>query len=191
MGMKKKLGMSLATAVLGLGLIGGGTFAYFNDTAEATSDFTAGTLDLSTNPTTIIDIENMKPGDTMLRPFHLTNDGSLEIAEINLKTDYNVSTEESNEGQDFGDHIQVNFLMNQTDEDLVIWSETLSDLKNMSPDMIEVLAETSENLGPGDSDRFYVQFEFVDNGKDQNIFQGDSLELEWTFEGKQGDGERK
>ncbi|WP_255585147.1 TasA family protein [Virgibacillus saliphilus] len=189
--MKKKLGMSLATAVLGLGLIGGGTFAYFNDTAEATSDFTAGTLDLSTNPTTIIDIENMKPGDTMLRPFHLTNDGSLEIAEINLKTDYNVSTEESNEGQDFGDHIQVNFLMNQTDEDLVIWSETLSDLKNMSPDMIEVLAETSENLGPGDSDRFYVQFEFVDNGKDQNIFQGDSLELEWTFEGKQGDGERK
>ncbi|UJL45363.1 SipW-dependent-type signal peptide-containing protein [Virgibacillus sp. NKC19-16] len=197
MGIKKKLGMGVATAVLGLGLIGGGTFAYFSDTAEATGDFAAGTLDLSANPTTIIEVENMKPGDWMTRSFELTNGGSLDIAEINLATDYTVSGEEDNLGVDFGDHIQVNFLWNEDKVDGVIYSATLSELKDMSPDVIEGnilspwLGERGGQLEAGSSDKLYVQFEFVDNKKDQNIFQGDSLELEWTFEGMQGEGERK
>ena len=35
MGIKKKLGLGVASAALGLSLIGGGTFAYFNDIATA------------------------------------------------------------------------------------------------------------------------------------------------------------
>ena len=35
----------------------------------------------------------------------------------------------------------------------------------------------------------YVAFEFVDNGEDQNEFQGDALELEWTFTAHQTEGE--
>jgi hypothetical protein len=34
----------------------------------------------------------------------------------------------------------------------------------------------------------WVQFEFVDDGKDQNIFQGDTLNLEWTFNANQEAG---
>lgn len=197
MSMKKKLGMGVATAVLGLGLIGGGTFAYFSDTAEATGNFAAGTLDLNANPTTVIDVKDIKPGDWMTRSFNLANDGSLDIAEINLATNYTVTGEGNNEGQDFGDHIQVNFLYNADKVDGVIYSTTLSELKNLSPDVIEGnilspwLGERGGKLAAGTSDKLYVQFEFVENNEDQNIFQGDSLELEWTFEGKQGKGVAK
>lgn len=36
-----------------------------------------------------------------------------------------------------------------------------------------------------------MKFEFVDNKKDQNEFQGDKLQLTWTFDAQQGDGETK
>ncbi len=81
--------------------------------------------------------------------------------------------------------------------DAPIWSTTLYDLKNMSPDVIEgnfwsqFFAERGGNLAAGTSDKLYVQYEFVDNGGDQNQFQGDSLELEWTFNGMQGAGEAR
>lgn len=47
MGIKKTLGFGVATAALGLTLIGGGTFAYFSDSVETTGTFAAGTLDLN------------------------------------------------------------------------------------------------------------------------------------------------
>ena len=50
-------------------------------------------------------------------------------------------------------------------------------------------AERGGKFAAGTSDKLYVQYEFVDNGQDQNQFQGDSLELEWTFNGMQGAGE--
>ncbi|MYL59794.1 CalY family protein [Virgibacillus halodenitrificans] len=197
MSIKKKLGMGIATAVLGVGLIGGGTFAYFSDQAEATGNFAAGTLDLSANPTTVIDVENIKPGDTMLRSFDLVNGGSLDIATINLATDYAITDAEGNNVEDFGKHIRVNFLFNADKLDAPIFSTTLADLKNMSPDVIEGnifgswFAERGGNLAAGTSDTLYVQYEFVENNEDQNQFQGDSLELTWTFEGKQGAGVAK
>lgn len=46
-------------------------------------------------------------------------------------------------------------------------------------------------LEAGTEDYLWVQFEFVDDGKDQNIFQGDSLNLEWTFNANQEAGEEK
>src|SRR5690625_6753752 len=88
MGIKKKLGMGVATAVLGIGLIGGGTFAYFSDTAEATNTFATGTLDLAVNPTTIIELDNLKPGDWMNKTFKLENGGTLDISKVLLTTDY-------------------------------------------------------------------------------------------------------
>ncbi|MCJ0932600.1 CalY family protein [Virgibacillus halodenitrificans] len=197
MSIKKKLGMGIATAVLGVGLIGGGTFAYFSDQAEATGNFAAGTLDLSANPTTVIDVENIKPGDTMLRSFDLVNGGSLDIATINLETDYTVTDVDGNNVEDLGQYIRVNFLINADKLDAPIYSTTLADLKNMSPDVIEGniftswLAEKGGNLAAGTKDTLYVQYEFVETGADQNEFQGDSLELTWTFEGKQGAGVAK
>ncbi len=197
MSFKKKLGLGIASAALGVSLVGGGTFAYFSDTAEATGTFAAGTLDLSADPTTIIDVDNIKPGDTMLRSFDLVNGGSLDIASITLATDYTVGDAQGDNVEDFGKYIRVNFLMNADKLDVPIFSTTLEDLKGMSPDVIEGnifsgwLAERGGKLAAGTSDKLYVQYEFVDNGLDQNEFQGDSLELKWTFNAMQGAGEAK
>ena len=36
MGFKKKLGMGIMSGIMGVSLIGGGTYAYFSDSADAT-----------------------------------------------------------------------------------------------------------------------------------------------------------
>ncbi|VXB96591.1 Spore coat-associated protein N [Bacillus sp. 349Y] len=201
MGIKQKLGLGAASAVLGLSLIGGGTYAYFSDTAVTNNTFAAGTLDLSVNPTTIIDVKNIKPGDWMNKSFVLKNDGTLDIKKILLQTSYKVKDKDKNyiESKEFGKHIRVNFLYNEdkallgpVSPDVAIFSTTLYDLQNMSPDVVSnkvfvPFLEEKGGLKTTDNDKLVVQFEFVDKG-DQNEFQGQSLELNWTFEGKQGAG---
>src|SRR5690625_4189233 len=108
MGIKKKLGMGLMSAVVGLALVGGGTFAYFSDSVETENTFAAGTLDLSVEPTTLIEVDNLKPGDSMVRDFELQNNGSLDIERVLLDTDYTVDGVDGD--GDFGEHIQVEFL---------------------------------------------------------------------------------
>lgn len=195
MSLKKKLGMGIASAALGISLVGGGTFAFFSDSVETNATFAAGTLDLNAAPTTIINVDKIKPGDWMTRSFQLKNDGNLDIAKVLLKTDYTVTDAKgNNDGEDFGKHIRVNFLVNADKGDGVIFYTTLEQLKNMTPDAIENnifipwLEERGGKLAAGTSDTLYVQYEFVESGADQNKFQGDKLELKWTFEGKQGAG---
>jgi spore coat-associated protein N len=196
MSIKKKLGLGVASAALGLSLIGGGTYAFFNDFTETTSTFTAGTLDLNAAPTTIIDVNNLKPGDWMNRSFQLKNDGSLDIAKVLLSTSYTVTNKAGAVANtdDFGKHIRVNFLWNADKHDNVIFSTTLDQLATMSPDAIDgnifspLLGESGGKIAAGTTDTLNVQFQFVDNGLDQNQFQGDKLVLKWTFEGKQGVG---
>ncbi|MBG9444799.1 CalY family protein [Cytobacillus firmus] len=195
MNLKKKLGMGIASAALGISLVGGGTFAYFSDSVDTNATFAAGTLDLNAAPTTIINVDKIKPGDWMTRSFQLKNDGNLDIAKVLLKTSYNVTDAKGdNAGEDFGKHIRVNFLYNADKTDGVIWFTTLDQLKTMTPEAIENsvfipwLDERGGKLAAGTSDTLHVQYEFVENGLDQNKFQGDKLELKWTFEGKQGAG---
>lgn len=197
MGIKKKLGLGLATAALGLSLVGGGTYAYFSDKADATSSFAAGTIDLSAKPKTIINVKNIKPGDSMIRTFQLVNNGSLDIKRVLLTTDYTVNNQDGTPGnsEDFGKYIKVNFLINEDKGSQVIYSTTLADLKAMTPDAIEKSVFTpnfeKKGLKPGTTDDFVVQFEFIDNNQDQNQFQGDSLSLQWTFDGRQDQGSEK
>ncbi|WP_010174983.1 CalY family protein [Bacillus coahuilensis] len=200
MGIKQKLGLGVASAALGLSLVGGGTYAYFNDTETSTNTFAAGTLDLSVDPEVIINVDNIKPGDWMNRTFKLNNDGSLDISRVLLTTDYSVTDAGGDNINDMGEHIRVNFLQNIDKSGIVkpnniIYSTTLHDLKGTAPDAVQekIWSFFGENSGlkTGTSDNFYVQFEFVDNQDDQNEFQGDSLSLEWTFEAKQTDGERR
>ncbi|MGD6778716.1 TasA family protein [Sutcliffiella horikoshii] len=202
MSLKKKLGLGVASAALGLSLIGGGTYAYFSDTAIQENNFVAGTLDLSVNPEVTIGLDNIKPGDWMPRTFTLENEGSLDISKIYLNTSYDIVDAKGDNTEDFGKHIKVNFLYNEdkslTGEfspDRVIYETTLYDLKNMTPDAVSnnifvPWLEERAGLVNGDSDKFYVQFKFVNDG-DQNQFQGDSLKLNWTFEAHQTAGERK
>ena len=183
--------MGVASAALGLSLIGGGTFAFFSDKEVSNNTFAAGTLDLTLNPKTLVDIKDLKPGDSVKKEFLLKNDGTLDIKEIKLLTTYDVTDAKGdNAGEDFAKHINVKFIWNWDKGSQPVYETTLADLKDESPDVVakEIFSpEWTENggLATGDEDYLWVEFEFVENGEDQNKFQGDALNLEWTFNAKQ------
>lgn len=193
MGIKKTLGLGVASAALGLSLIGGGTFAYFSDTAQSTATFAAGTLDLTTNPTEVVNLNNLKPGDIAVRNFTLQNSGSLDIKGLKLVANYTVTDANTNNlTQDLGEHFKVKILDNSyVSGDItshVIGEITLKALKDLGNyDLISTGAVPS-GITNGQSANFKVAFEFVDNGQDQNIFQGDALSLTWTFNATQAIG---
>lgn len=192
MNFKRKLGSSLMVATLGLTLISGGAYAYFSDTATSNNTFAAGTMDLSINPTEIIRVNNMKPGDSMIRHFELHNNGTLDIDKVLLNTSYQVIDANGNNTEDFAEHIQVEFMYNEDKLNEVIYETSLADLKDMTMEAINehiIHPILGKGLAVGDHDGFVVKFNFVDNGKDQNQFQGDSLSLEWTFTATQTEGE--
>ncbi|WP_058306724.1 TasA family protein [Gracilibacillus massiliensis] len=210
MSMKKKLGLGLASAALGLALVGGGTYAYFNDVETSNNTFAAGTLDLSLSPEVIFNVKNLKPGDYMVRDFKMVNDGSLDIKQVLLDTSYSVDDINSDNGtEDLGDHFEVKFIINEghtewedgwwdNDDYQVVYEKTLAQLSNMSLDDLATELEDGwwgdyekDGIPAGDHDHLTVMIEFVDNGEDQNIFQGDSLELTWEFTAKQEEGEAR
>lgn len=195
MTIKRKLGMGLMSAVLGLALIGGGTYAYFSDSVETQNTFAAGTLDLSVNPTQLIDVDNIKPGDSFIRNFELQNGGTLDIGKVLLETDYTVIDAKGDNTEDFGEHIQVEFLYNVDNFEDVIFETTLSELKGMTPEAINQNIFYPDigdkGLPVGDTHDLIVKFVFMDNDEDQNQFQGDSLELTWTFNAQQTEGEQR
>lgn len=188
MGIKKRLGMGLMSAAVGLALVGGGTFAYFSDSFTTNNTFAAGTIDLAVEPTEIINIDNLKPGDSMLRDFELQNNGSLDIKKVTLDTDYSGDEE-------LAEHIQVEFLYNVDQLHEPIFETTLAELKDMSPEavaeeaLIPLIGE--DGLQAGTIDDLIVNFVFVDNGEDQNDLQGAELQLAWTFTALQMDGEER
>ncbi|WP_369900546.1 TasA family protein [Bacillus manliponensis] len=193
MSLKKKLGMGVASAALGLSLIGGGTFAFFSDKAETNNTFAAGTLDLSVDPTTIVNVGNLKPGDTIKRDFKLENKGTLDIKKVLLKTDYKVVDAKGDNKEDFGKHIKVTFLKNVDKHETIVKQTTLDKLKGDTLTAVDNDLSAwfwdEKGISAGKNDKFTVKFEFVDNKKDQNEFQGDKLELKWTFDAQQEAGE--
>ncbi|MYL45217.1 cell division protein FtsN [Virgibacillus halodenitrificans] len=195
MGIKKQLGMGIMSAALGISLIGGGTYAYFSDSEQTSNTFAAGTLDLSVNPTTIVDVDDLQPGSSITRNFELQNNGSLDIRKVYLESAYTVNDAHNNNTEDFGEHIQVQFLYNADKFDEVIFETTLAELKDMSPEAVNesiFYPEFGEQgLEAGSVDDLTVKFNFLDNGGDQNQFQGDSLQLNWTFNAEQGESEEK
>ncbi len=86
MSLKKKLAMGIATGALAVSMIGGGTYAYFNDVEVSKNTFCswyAGFIAMSPK-TAIINVGNLKPGDTMKRTFKLKNNGTLDVSKVLL-----------------------------------------------------------------------------------------------------------
>ncbi|MHA6252388.1 TasA family protein [Oceanobacillus sp. CAU 1775] len=231
MNLKKKLTSGIATALLGMALIGGGTFAYFSDTAEQNNTFASGTLSLKSVPDVVVNLDDLKPGDTIYREFGLLNDGSLDIGSITLKTDYTVRNASNNMPVDgdiaeaYGDAMMVQFLRNTGGDEPfeVVFELTVNQLANMTEDDIDELltqvdietisqwiplfpwpfdwigyfeendiaTEDIKVLESGDTAPFDVKFEFVESGEPQNELQNLKLDLKWTFEGFQTDGEER
>jgi len=86
MGIKKKLGLGVASAALGLSLVGGGTWAAFNDVETLDNNkITAGVLDLGINPASeLISLDKLVPGDQVARTFTISNKGNVDIKEVLL-----------------------------------------------------------------------------------------------------------
>lgn len=120
MTIKKKLGLGVASAALGLSLIGGGTFAAFNDTATINNHFASGTLDLNVEKMKDsmpinFDISNMKPRDSVEREFKLKNTGSLAIKEVFLNATAPVFKDKEVTKEEFLSQFEVNvFLVDQS-----------------------------------------------------------------------------
>lgn len=195
MTLKKKLGMGITSAVLGAALVSGGTFAFFSDKEVSNNTFAAGTLDLALNPSTVVNVSNLKPGDTIEKEFKLENKGSLNIKKVLLKTDYNVEDVKKDNKDDFGKHIKVTFLKNVDKHETIVKQTTLDKLKGDTLTAVDNDLSAwfwdEKGISAGKSDKFKVKFEFVDNGKDQNQFQGDKLQLNWTFDAQQTAGEER
>ncbi|TKH13156.1 cell division protein FtsN [Bacillus wiedmannii] len=195
MTLKKKLGMGIASAVLGAALVGGGTFAFFSDKEVSNNTFATGTLDLALNPSTVVNVSNLKPGDTVEKEFKLENKGTLDIKKVLLKTEYSVEDTKKDNKDDLGKHIKVTFLKNVDKHETIVKQTTLDKLKGDTLTAVDNdLAAwfwDEKGISAGKSDKFKVKFEFVDNKKDQNEFQGDKLQLTWTFDAQQGDAEAK
>ncbi|GIN90595.1 cell division protein FtsN [Siminovitchia terrae] len=195
MGMKKRFGKGMMTVALGAALIGGGTYAYFSDTETTNNTFAAGTLDLTLSPTEIINVDNIAPGDSFIRDFELGNGGSLDIDKVLLETDYIVNDAKGDNTEDMAEHIQVEFLYNVSNLDEVIFETTLAELKDMTPEAVNQHIFYPEigdkGLPVGETHDLIVKFNFLDNGEDQNQFQGDSLKLTWTFNATQKPGEQR
>lgn len=91
MSIKKKLGLGVASAALGLSLVGGGTWAAFNDIETMSNSLAAGTLDLVIDQpaTGSFKVSKLVPGDTIKREFEIQNNGNIDIDKVLLDTKAN------------------------------------------------------------------------------------------------------
>jgi spore coat-associated protein N len=193
MSIKKKLGMGVASAALGLSLVGGGTYAYFNDVETlADNDMIAGTLDLKPEMEnqTLFEVQDLKPGDTMTRFFDLTNGGSLNIARVMFEADVVGVTEGTPAGitggtgaGDLADHLYVTIFDRDNNAIAGLTNITLNELENAPATEI-----SGNGIPKGDTDRMKVQIKFVDNLQNQNHLQGDSAQLSLSFTAEQEAG---
>jgi spore coat-associated protein N len=193
MGFTKTVSKGVMTAALGLSLMGGGTFAYFSDTFETKNTFAAGTLDLSINPNAVVNIDNLKPGDEVYREFTFENKGSLDIYQVLLDTKYTVEDAKSDNTDDLANHIKVTIMYNTSSATVPVVETTLAQLKEQTPDLTAIdefvgSTQRPDGIPPGEKEKMFVLFQFVDNGEDQNQFQGDKLQVDWTFNAKQAPG---
>ncbi|RSD26759.1 TasA family protein [Mesobacillus subterraneus] len=187
MSLKKKLGMGIATAALGFSLIGGGTFAYFNDTEQAKANFASGTIDLETNKEYWFDIDKLAPGDKMTRQLEIKNAGTLDIKKVLMDTSYQVTAggDDHLSADDFAKQLKVVFL--SSDLQVVLLDKTLYELSQMSDVEVSSYFFQNNRLPVGESDTLTMRVHFMDNG-DQNRFQGDSIQVKFDLEAVQRDG---
>ncbi|AIF44177.1 TasA family protein [Virgibacillus sp. SK37] len=184
MNLKNSILTAVATATIGLCLIGSGTYAYFNDTEETNNTFAVGVLDLGIDKKSIIKVEKIIPGQQEEGKFQLKNDGNVDIKNVRLISEYKVNDYGlSNGGDDLGEHIKVQF--KQNGKPVFDKPKSLAELQAKGAKGEEILGEFVADSPPKD---FTVEMEFVNNGQNQNHFQKDILNLTWKFEAIQRDG---
>lgn len=204
MSLKKKLGMGIAAGALGLSLVGGGSWAAFNDVETTTNTFTAGTLDLGTNTEKLFDISNLKPGDYFTKTLELSNNGQLPIDEILLSTTVSgwsdvTDSDLPDNGVNSEDDFLSQFLVTITKDGNNVFSGTAKDLKGLTNTDISGTADGVAALSPGDTTTFVVNVEFENKTdvytgtriQQQNKYQGEGANMALKLEATQMPGEER
>jgi spore coat-associated protein N len=206
MSMKKKLGLGIASAALGLSLIGGGTLAYFSDGATIHNGFQSGTLVLNAqkawNFPLNFDLKDVKPGQSWERQFVLKNDGTVDIGKTfmtltnagednalldNLVVNYfvDVTPPTATQGSDAG-----YILMNSQDISLrdAIAGNFAGKIKQAYLTTDGQFNLTPEGIAAGANNRYRIVIKFPDSGAPQNDLQGKTVKVDFKFDSRQTDG---
>lgn len=211
MGVKKKLGLGLASAALGLSLVGGGTFAYFSDEATIHNGFAAGTLNLEvgkypgTQWPVNFDLSNLRPGDTVERTFDLKNTGSLAIedtyldfAKVSVSNPLNTGATDD----DFLSALQVTYFYETVvsgvyqPESLLLNSKviTLKDAIDgnfngkIKSDYLTTdgkLNLTPDGIDAGSNGRYRIMISFPETNVAQNKLQGMVAKVDFKLDARQ------
>ncbi|MFJ5715166.1 amyloid fiber anchoring/assembly protein TapA [Neobacillus sp. NPDC093127] len=180
-----------------------------NILAIQASTFASGTLNLTVDPTTLVNINNFKPDDWTNKTFKLTNKGTLDIKKVKLHTSYTVTKNNGDSisnslANSFADAIMVDFLVETGDngkDKVVILTKSLLQLRDMTPDDLAKEFALGNSAGtsyvltdgikagtdPKSPDNFKVKFRFTETDVPQNELQDLKLNLTWKFEGIQED----
>lgn len=196
--MKKILGLTIV-ALMVLGLVGGGTWAYFSDVATTTGNtFAAGTLDLglssntsntsSTGSTsaTWTTPSNWAPGDNVSGTLYVNNNGTIAMSSVNITfshggvTDNTPHTVSSWNGTTDNDN-----LLKMLKATTVSWNGTTD--ATLEGDTLEQLVSASpHNLGslPANTEYpLYIVFTFDPIAT--NGCQADTVDITVTLNGYQ------
>lgn len=211
MSIKKKLGLGMASAVLGLSLVGGGTFAYFSDEATIHNGFAAGTLDLDigsypgTQWPVNFDLKDIRPGDTYERQWVLNNTGSLKIQDTYLafaKVDVQDPLGAGGDHDAFLDSLVVNYFVDADNGDYLLLNSQDITLKEaiagqfsgkIKPQYITPdgkLNLTPAGIASGDDIRFRMMITFKETNTAQNEFQGMTAKVNFNFDARQEMGNK-
>ncbi|SNX70354.1 camelysin [Bacillus oleivorans] len=217
MSLKKKMSMGILSGALGVSLIGGGTWAAFNDVEVVNNTLAAGTLDLvvGENTTMNFTLSNLKPGDYFNKSLVLTNGGSLDINQILVHanklagwTDKDVLDLNTEIGANSGNNSEDDFLSQfkvtitklavDPANNVDVFDGTLADLvAGISVDELTDTDATTVGLASGAQQIYNVYVEFVEDSTTfpgsrlhvQNKYQDEMSNLEFVFEATQMPGE--
>ncbi|KGP74123.1 cell division protein FtsN [Pontibacillus yanchengensis Y32] len=209
MGLKSKLAMGVMTGALGLSLVGGGTYAAFNDVESAEGTYSAGTLDLELGNfvSGTMDVDKLVPGDSIEREFEIMNNGNVDIKEVLFDVTATNHTEVGGDNTDgeFYEQFKVE-IFNSDSRDVL--ADLKADLHQSEISMQDLINAPAFDVASGDgfnnkdgdfngkdSDTFHIKVSFKDNkAKDgngeyeQNKYMGEGVTLDFNFEATQKDG---
>lgn len=185
MSLKKQFALTLASVGLGAALIGGGTFAYFNDTETSNGNtFAAGTIDLrpDLDGSALFTIADAKPGDTWNVNYTLSNAGSL-ASNVSVTADYTANGGADN--SDIGTQLVITNLqfggtavaVNDGGDGIL----TLNELDNINV----ALGALGADGAADDEKAITFTLTFNETNAPQNEYQGDSASVNLVFEARQ------
>ncbi len=206
MGVKKKIALGLASAALGLSLIGGGTLSYFSDAAVIHNGMAAGTLDLAVdhawNFPLNFDLSNIKPGDSFERQFVLKNSGSLAIQDVFMSVTAKVKNHlrTGATADEFLDALVVDYFVDVNDPKfengyLLINSQDITLREAIAGEfdgkiIPKYLKGGKLNLAPfgitsNAGKRYRIRITFKDTGVPQNKLQGMAAKFDFNLDARQ------